>query len=305
MSALARKCLRLTCAASLLSLLCSALVGCGNTQAEDESWTPRESRVQPHLYMSEADIIMYPDQADTDAIAAALEAFGTRCMTERGFGGVASAGRDVAAVQRVHEEAAIRDVYGYVPPEDAPKQGVTARGWYESMTRNDDAAPSPAYKEALHGQTVNGHPTPDSCQGQAIARFLPHYDRFLQINSEIEKLNLQVENDSAYKKVEADATQRWAACMAQAGYSQFKTVESLSSPTGDENSNVGWPAPNPGPEEVAVARASSTCMIDTRYLEDVSRANAQAVHRLIAKKPGLITEWQKLRRAQVDAVAGQ
>ena len=36
-------------------------------------------------------------------------------------------------------------------------------------------------------------------------------------------------------------------------------------------------------------------MIKTGYLDTVSKAYAEAAHKRLQKKPGLITEWKKLR----------
>ncbi|MDU0968456.1 MAG: hypothetical protein E7A62_07405 [Actinomycetaceae bacterium] len=44
-----------------------------------------------------------------------------------------------------------------------------------------------------------------------------------------------------------------------------------------------------------MAKASGECMIKTGYLDTVSKAYAEAAHKRLQKKPGLITEWKKLR----------
>ena len=283
------KFLQILCGISLVSFM----TACASQPVDDSAeWTPSKSAVNSHIYLSETNAILYPPQAETNQLRNAYYAAVTSCMQKQGFSYTPTDANSPSLDLISMNEKAIENVYEYVSEEDAVKYGVAAPGWYDQNAKAPDDKISSPEDRALYGDENSKNPS--GCVNEAMKEVLPKYKRMVELEQEATNISVQAADAISTTKYKAAAA--WNKCMKNEGYTQFLSPSSLSSPKGDEAPDMSWPAPNPGIEEIKATQAASRCMLSTRYLEKVSKAEALAVHKILAKKPGLIAEWQELRQ---------
>lgn len=279
----------------LICLVPLQLLGGCSTTANVHSWQAQKSRINPHIYVSEADQILFPPQEQTDAIRRTFDKSVKECMSRKGY-----ETQEVSGLLGIEDENSIENVYSFLPEDKAMKYGLAAPGFRESKKTSDlnqTVAKPEGYDKTLFG-TESGEYIANSCYGKAISAVFPNLDRTEEIRQVVRNISLEASRLVDAKRIEAE--KGWGECMKGKGFGQFKTISGLGSPKGDTNIEEGWPDKLTLPE-IKVAQASSKCMIETGYLETVSKAQAIAAHKLIQRKPGLLTEWQKLQKQQYEA----
>lgn len=269
----------------LLALITFSCPSCSQGDG-DEAWQPQKSRVNPHIYLSETNQILYPDTAETRAIREAAAAVAEQCMAEQGFPGLPATRAQAGLLILPGNESDVELVYYYRSPENSRKYGVAAPGFHEGRHKRDYP---PAISEDT--QTVL-----NNCLDVVEKQIYGNLTKM----QELEQQAMDINNSVDVADVQKSAEREWAKCMKGRGLGRFDAVAGIFGPTGDEN-GPEWPDPRPNPEEIRVAQASGECMIETGYLETVTRANAIAVHEELQKHPGVITEWKKIRQEQVEA----
>lgn len=286
---------------STLSLLLSACGGGGQKEStSDDSWQPQLSRINKHIYLSEIDQIEYPDDNETATLSNAVYNHTEKCMAKRGISNHRyTKYRSLLEVEE-DKESAVESVYSYSSPQDVKEYGVGNPDFVRSERSNDDFE---NVSDTVITAIGEGNPNGSGCLDQAVKALLPHNQEMKKILGQLQQINLDVWR--ANKPIETQAEKPWAQCMAKKGLPEFKTVASISSPDGDENGEKEWPKPGPSQREIQVGLASGECMIETKYLETVSKAKAVEVHKRLQKKPGLITRWKEIRKAQLEAVQNQ
>lgn len=284
--------------------VCLIVSGCNGERKPEEksvsvdtSWQPPKSAINPHIYVSEIDQIQYPPQSDTDALQAVVQAGLAQCMKEKGF----DLRTDIPGFKYTLTddlpESALEDVYSYISPENAAKYGTADERWDTGLEAETAEAGLPkGYNEALSGVEGPGEPT--GCYSTVKKKVLKNRVELGKLFNQIAGFRLRANDLVEPQRV--DLEKKWAACMAQSGLPTYKTIDSIANRPGKTGDDAGWPELNHSSEEIHVATVSGKCMIDTGYLEDYSKLKSQAVHTLINQKPGLITEWQKLHKEQVE-----
>lgn len=284
--------------------MCLAVAGCAGGQkakqtpvSVDTSWQPPKSAINPHIYVSEADQIQYPPQADTDALSAAVQAGLAQCMKEKGFDLRADVPGFKYTLTDDLPQSALEDVYTYISPQNAVKYGTASEAWDSSLKAADARAHlSSEYLDALSGPENGG---PDSgCYDTVKKKVLKNRAKLGSIFNQI--ASLRANAHELVEKQRLGLEKKWATCMANAGMPSYKTIESIGNQPGKTGEDADWPELSHGPAEVKVATQSGKCMIESGYLEGYSKLAAQATHTMISQKPGLITEWQKLHKEQVE-----
>lgn len=262
----------------------------------DTSWQPPRAAINPHIYVSELDIIQYPPQAETNILAAAVQAEVARCMKAKGFElDTNEPGFDVSLTDDL-PEVDLERVYTYFSPQSAAVYGTSSKELTDSNRVADQemSHPSP-YIDALLGPAGTKEL---GCKTDSKNKVLIHRAKMEKLFNQIAQLGIRAENLS--KPYQKAAEKKWAACMAAKGLPSYRTVEGLFYKNGKVQDESRWSLNNHTLEEIHVATVSGKCMVESGYLEAVSKFQAQAVHTLIAKKPGVITEWQKLHKEQVE-----
>lgn len=260
----------------------------------DASWQPPKSAVNSHIYVSEVDQIQYPPQVETNLLAAAVKAAVIQCMKKKGFTLNENAPGFTESLTDDLPEKNIESVYSYISPQNALKWGTSTKDFEESRNFSDQNSTNDGgYDLALRG---SGKPDGDlGCLGSAKKRVLVNEEKIGDLFNQIAKIPLQA--DGLTKQRQKQLEKKWAACMRSAGLPQYSTIDSTASSAGNQAFRE-WPRPVTA-QETRVAETSGKCMISTGYLEQYSKYRAQAIHALVSKKPGLITEWQRLHREQI------
>lgn len=288
------------------------VAGCGASNSTTESSDtanaegtgkyeePVLSPVNDQLYMSVLHQMLYPPQAETDALRQVLKAGIARCMQKKGFTYVEAPGTNYVLTPQM-DEADVNYVYEYLSPESAQKHGVSSAGFDISFLPLPPQYDDPAWEEALDGKKNDD--SDDGCKGEA-AKQLPALSKMRGLIGQVAKLNREsfASVDAARESVKAEFEPKWASCMKEKGFAQFRNFDSVSYRDGQEG--VYWRTQGgpPSPAEVAVATASGECMLSTGYLKEVSYKSAVASNKAVAKKPGFITEYKKVHKELIDQV---
>lgn len=191
------------------------------------------------------------------------------------------------------DEAAIEGVYSYISPENAALYGVSTPSFALSIkkTQADSSLPK-GYLDAITGKDEKDL----GCMGKGFEIFGKADEKQRQLIQSVAEMQLKASEQAEPLRLKLE--KKWAACMADAGLSQYTTIEKVSMENGGEEP---WPQGAPSAEQVKVAKTSGECMISTGYLEEYSKHQAQIGHAYAQKNPGLITEWKKVHQAQIEA----
>ncbi|MDO4613798.1 MAG: hypothetical protein Q4B10_07005 [Actinomycetaceae bacterium] len=191
------------------------------------------------------------------------------------------------------DEAAIEGVYSYNSPENAALYGVSTPSFALSIKKSkaDPSLPE-GYLDTLVGKDEKDL----GCMGKGFEIFGNTDERKRQLTQSVAEIRLKVLDQAEPLRLKLE--KKWAACMADAGLSQYTTIEKIATKDGGEEL---WPDGDPSAEQVKVAKTSGECMISTGYLEEYSKHQAQIGHAYAQKNPGVITEWKKVHQAEIEA----
>lgn len=283
----------------------AVLTGCGTPDSPPTpAYSPHDSALVAGAYGNPLDPVVYPDEVQQGAIAAAGEGLVTQCMADRGF--------DYTQHQvfiQYQSPSEAQYVFGPTDPEAAAVNGMRSALWIAAVTGGGDAggtAPTEGYLEALFGDTsaqevrdgtglVIASYDPTSCAGIAKDRVTPHWaEQEYQLDIAYQIL-LDAGEAAASDPAVVEADAAWSRCMADRGFTYDGLQAAMSSP---EFTQTDLPTAH----EIEVAVATAECQQSSGLLRARSLARARYTSERLAEHPGLVTEWLALQQDALDAV---
>lgn len=297
-------------AVTTATLALSACVDSSAGPAGAQSYALAPSTVFAGTYALPLDPILAPAEEEVHAIADATGQMIAQCMAAQGL--------EYEVGSDYHPGSNTGNYYGVTDAEVAARHGYRPT-WYldvapeanqpaEGMSGLEENRDEEAYGTALYGPEANhvqvkeestgaivANYDPTSCFGQAMDTYQPEWGQRYAIESLAGDISYQA-HQSAYQDPELlSGFEDWSACMTQAGF-DFATPDDAYFST--------WPGDTPGEEELRTAVADATCKADTGLNETWSTVLIRLQMEALDAHPGLVTEWLRIHRLQLEAVDG-